>query len=109
MPCNTIQTSKIEFKADATNVDLLSDALRALGFNVNRQGDVLGFSKSGAYGKYAITSGELEVASPFLDAAAVKRAYSEQVVMSQAKKFGWQVSWKVNSSGNREARVVKRA
>ena len=88
---------------------MLADALRALGFEVTRQGDVLGFAKSGAYGKYAIATGELEIASRILDAAAVKRAYSEQVVMSQAKKFGWQVSWKTNPNGNREARVVKRA
>jgi hypothetical protein len=110
LPCNTVQTSTVEFNAQSTSVSILSDALRALGLEVYQEDGAIGFSGGNGRGTYNAATGKLSLRSyGSLDAAAIKRAYSEQVVISQAKKFGWQLSWKVNASGNRQATVVKRA
>ena len=108
MPCNTVQTSQVVFNAQATDRKILSDALRALGFAVTENGEALSFAGPRGYGNFRTATGELTIASNSFDAAEIKRAYSEQVVTTQAKRFGWQLSWKVNASGNREATVVKR-
>lgn len=95
MPCNTVVTSKVEILARSTDPALLGLAFDALG--VARTSWT--FNKE---------TGDLSMPR-YIAIDEVKRAYSEQVVISQARKFGWQLSWKTNSSGNREARVVKRA
>jgi hypothetical protein len=42
------------------------------------------------------------------DVNAIKCAYAEQVVQSQAIKHGWRVSWRTNAQGHRQAMVQRR-
>lgn len=75
MPCNTIQTATI--KLDKAQPELLKAALAAMGIT-----------------SYNFQSGVLSLRgmtmTPKLE-AQIKQNYSKQVVLSQAKKFGWQV------------------
>lgn len=109
MPCDTIQRSQVEFLATTTDLHLLAEGLRALGFTVRESDLGLDFYKAGISGTYAKATGQLTSRGyDQLDTAAVKVAYSEQVVISQAKKFGWKIDWKTLPSGEREATVQKR-
>ncbi len=81
MPCDTVATAAIELgKVDR---DHLSKAMTALGF------DQWGLTRDG---KLTIRGAN---ASDSLT-ASVKQAYSKQVILSQAKRFGWKVSEKEN-------------
>ncbi len=76
MPCYTVQTANIELgKVDAS---LLAAAMVALGLSA-----------------YSYANGVLTIQGRAASSdlvSQVKRSYSEQVVMSQAKRYGWQVS-----------------
>jgi hypothetical protein len=42
--------------------------------------------------------------------AAIKQGYAKQVVVRQARKFGWQINdWKTNAAGNPVAVIKRRA
>lgn len=107
MPCNTIVRSKVEFLATSTDLDLLKAGLEALGHSVAKYENTLTFSKYGRRGSFNKVTGEL-VLDRAWDGEKIKRAYSEQVVNSTARKNGWQVEWKTNAAGNREAKVLRR-
>jgi len=107
MPCDTIQTSKVEFLATSTDLDLLTKSLEALGYEVRRSGNMIRFSKYGRQGSFNKTTGELTLDSNW-DGNEIKRGYSEQIVQSQADKHGWKISWSTNDDGEREATVMKR-
>jgi hypothetical protein len=112
MPCNTIQQSKVEFLPTNTNTDLLTHALERLGFEVAKQDDrliLLGRNTYGYYGSgsYDVKTGRLELCSGW-EINEIKRGYSEQVIESQARKFGWQLQWSMNKAGHREAVVLRR-
>jgi len=107
MPCWTVQKSKIEFLPQSTDASLLTQALQARGFLVENTGTSLRFSKDNRAGSYTVKTGRLALADTW-DVNDIKRAYSEQVVESQARKFGWQLQWKTNAAGNREAMVARR-
>jgi len=112
MPCDTIQTSKVEFLAQSSDPTLLTEALQKLLFDVVALDDRLVFRKpdqNGYYrsGSYDRRSGRLELHSAW-DVNDIKRAYSERIVESQARKFGWQLQWNTNSAGHREATVLRR-
>lgn len=98
----------MEFLATTTDLNLLAEALRALGYQVRETEIGLYYSKYGSTGTYNKASGRLDTRGD-LDIDEVKRGYSVQVVNSQARKFGWKVSWKLNDAGNPEAEVEKRA
>lgn len=98
----------MEFLATTTDLNLLAEALRALGYQVRETKTGLYYSKYGSTGTYNKASGRLDTRGD-LDIDEVKRGYSVQVVNSQARKFGWKVSWKLNDAGNPEAEVEKRA
>jgi hypothetical protein len=112
MPCYTIQQSHVEFLAKSTDLTLLTEALRKLGFEVSeldhrlvlRKRDPNGYFRSGSYDR---TTGRLELDSAW-DVNEIKRAYSERVVESQARKFGWQLEWSTNAPGHRQATVLRR-
>jgi hypothetical protein len=108
MPCDSVQQSKVEFLATSTDLDLLTKALEKMGWTVTRNGDVLNFSK-GYYetGSFNKKTGRMTLPES-ADLDEIKRGYSEEVVTTQAKKHGWQVSWSTNKAGKREALVVKR-
>ena len=111
MPCDTVITSTCEFLSTSTDVHLLAEGLRSLGYQVRETEQGLQFTNGTLSGTYDKRTGRLQSAGRYdtLDTAEVKRAYSEQVVNSQAKKFGWKISWKTNTAGEREAEVEKRA
>lgn len=112
MPCDTIQRSEIEFLPNSTDTGLLTLALERLGFEaamlsdrlVLRKQDADGYYRSGSYDP---KTGRLELYSGW-DVNEIKRAYSEQTVESQARKFGWQLQWSTNKAGRREATVLRR-
>jgi hypothetical protein len=89
MPCNTIQTATVEI--GKMNQDLAVDALNRLHLA----------PKVLASGLIAFGSGTLNLQTGQLSlrdgrtieefAATLKREYSTSIVMSQAKKFGWQM------------------
>lgn len=112
MPCNTIQQSKVEFLPKNTDTALLTQALERLGFEVSKQDDrliLLGQDNYGYYGSgsYDAKTGQMELSSGW-DINEIKRGYSEQVIESQARKFGWQLQWSTNKAGHREANVLRR-
>ncbi len=112
MPCNTIQQSKVEFLPKSTDTCLLTQALERLGFEVSKQDDRLILLGRDAYGYYSSGSydsktGRLELSSGW-DINETKRGYSEQVIESHARKFGWQLQWSTNKAGHREAIVLRR-
>jgi hypothetical protein len=86
MPCDTISTARVVLGPE-TNRGLLDNALRELGFPdynvVTLKDGTLRVDVTGAYTGPEFT-------------AKVKRAYSKQVVLSQAKRFGWQVKEQPN-------------
>jgi hypothetical protein len=90
MPCYTIQKSKVEFLAKTTDTNLLAAGLRQFGFRVTQTPEGLYFEKAGRSGTYASASGLLQMDESW-DASELKRAYSEQVVESQARTFGWRL------------------
>ena len=112
MPCDTIQRSEVEFLPDSTDTHLLTLALKRLGFEVAtlsdrfvlRKQDTYGYYRSGSY---EAKTGRIELYSGW-DVNEIKRAYSEQVIESQARKFGWQLQWGTNKAGRREATVLRR-
>ncbi len=107
MPCYTVQKSKVEFLAKSTDTNLLGEALRSLGFSVTQTPEGLYFAKAGLSGSYSCDSGRLQLDESW-DGDELKRAYSTQIVESQARKFGWRLQWSTNKAGNREATVIRR-
>ena len=112
MPCYAIQQSHVEFLAKSTDLTLLAEALRKLGFEVSELNDRLvlrkldanGYFRSGSYDH---TTGRIELDSSW-DVNEIKRAYSERVVESQARKFGRQLEWSTSAAGHRQASVLRR-
>ena len=108
MPCWTVQESKVEFLATSTDTGLLTTALERLGYAVARVPEgILLFRKDGVSGSYDARTGCLELPQD-CDVNELKRAYSEQTVESQARKFGWQLEWSTNATGRRQAVVQRR-
>lgn len=92
MPCDTIQTTSIDFgKADTP---LLAKALGKLGWtvaNVNKNG-LTARNQKGESLSFRDGTFEVQGASytaPKFDQAEVRREYSRQVVGYAAQRFGW--------------------
>lgn len=108
MPCNTIQRSKVEFLAASTDISLLAEALRSLGYSgIARQDDSLIFRTPQGAGNYNRATGKL-VLPQSCEVNTIKRAYSERVVQSQAVRRGWKIAWRTSAQGSREAIVQRR-
>jgi hypothetical protein len=89
MPCDRIQTAKVTFGLK-TNRNLLVKALEELGRNPALQGDWIQFRN----GTYNCATSEFKLTVSAYDNQEeamnqIKRAYSAQVVVSQAQRFGW--------------------
>lgn len=109
MPCDSIIMANVEFNMQSTDMKLFEEALRALGYSYQKTYDgnpyfvrdnVTGVLKDGKIKMTypdGMNNAELQ--------AEIKRAYSTEVVKSQAKKFGWQL--KEKSPG--KFAVIKRA
>ena len=109
MPCNTIQRSKVEFLATSTDLSMLAEAFRSLEYRyVNVQGSLVTFRTLQGAGSFEKSTGRLTLPES-CDVDTIKRAYSEQVVQSQARKHGWKIAWTTNPQGRREAVVQRRA
>lgn len=80
MPCDTVSTAKVKLNAATVDKTLLSAAMKELGIS--------SYSVNESTGTLTV-SGE-RTSNEFT--ASVNRAYSKQVVMSQAKRFGWSVN-----------------
>jgi len=110
MPCYTVSTATVQFGKN-TDVSLLRDALAQIGVDVSLYGKVItdGEISTLGYGiRFNRNSGVLTIrGNDAVDVAAIKRAYSEQVVNATAKKNGWRVNWETNSAGNRVAQVER--
>jgi len=91
MPCWTVQEAKVQFSAN-TDRNLLNAALEADGLNPKLTGDIIKFN-GGSYhcASHEFTFSGLNQKQADEKVAKFKRGYSAQVVLSQAKRFGWQV------------------
>jgi hypothetical protein len=104
MPCYTNNIATVEFGKN-TDLDLLALAMKEIGETV--------YSRTATtLDAYAVRfkDGKLEYDADNFTLAQVanlKRAYSEQVITQTAKRNGWQLSWSVNASGNRQAEVLR--
>lgn len=108
MPCNTTQRSKVEFLAINTDIVLLAEALRSFGYSsVIVQDQVLTFRTEKGIGSFSKETGKLTLPVS-CDVNGIKRAYSVEVVKSQAHKHGWKISWSTNAQGHRQASVQRR-
>jgi hypothetical protein len=108
VPCNTIQRSKVEFLAASTDTGLLVEALLALGFtDVVRQGELVLFRTATGPGNFHKGTGKM-ILPQSCDINAIKRAYSEKIVQSQAARHGWKIAWSTNTQGRRQAIVQRR-
>ena len=96
--------------AKTTDVKLLMEAMKKLGYTVRETATGFSFAGKGHSGTYQKASGKFSSTGSYstLDIGEVKRGYSEEVVTSQAKRNGWQISWSTNKEGRREAKVLKR-
>lgn len=99
MPCDTIQTVSVKF---GTNTDrkLLEAAFRELGQPIypSHSADFI----MAGNGWVNVRTGESKL--PVDVAEKIKAAYSRQVVLSQAKRYGWQMK----ETGPNKWQVVRR-
>ncbi len=87
MPCWQVRMNEVQFKAE--NLDILKTALERAGFNVQKNGQALNFTKgyrSGSFQNNKFT------AQDGIDVDQVKREYSKVATELSAKKFGWVIT-----------------
>ena len=101
MPCDSVYQTPIVFTSIAhkvEHIDLLASGFKELGFQIVARAN--GFtihnrSFSGRESTGTYIQGVFNVPERWnLDLNRVKQAYSAQVVMSQAKRFGWNLTRK---------------
>lgn len=87
MPCDTITTVSVEL--GKVNPDLLFNSLKALGLNPIKWSDngTIYFGPS-SQEYHNPETGETKLAKG-RNAAEIKRAYSAEIIKSQAKRYGW--------------------
>lgn len=85
MPCDTVQTVSVNLSV--SNLDLLVAGLNDIGLRAYKSGQMVYFGTGESFNQ---KTGELKVRSE-QTVNKIKQSYSNQVVLSQAKKFGWQV------------------
>lgn len=98
MPCYTVQTVGVVLKV--SDLDLLRAAIKSLGMVPAGTGQTIYFGNGESFDK---ERGELRVTSQER-AALIKRAYSAEVVKSQARRFGWHLK----QTGEYQYEVMKR-
>lgn len=92
MPCDTVNTVSLDLgKLDH---ETLFAALQALGKQPEKVSGGISFTHNGY--RCSFRDGQLDMrgrSSNYDETInAIKRGYSEQVIKSQAKRFGWQVT-----------------
>jgi hypothetical protein len=111
LPCDTIQTSQVNFKMEVTNTDLLKSGLEGLGYRVTVTQRGLSFSKAGEQGTFE--NGQFNATiqrsrysnSEEFDVNAVKRAYSKEIIKYTSKRFGWAMEEDSETAGKIKKRV----
>lgn len=84
MPCDSIAVTSVMLDKN-TNPELLFEALKTMGLNPVRKGNLILFG----YGEtYNIKTGEMR-ATQGRDIAEIKKAMSGENIKTNAKKFGW--------------------
>lgn len=99
MPCDTITTVQVEL--GKMNADLLFSALKEMDLNPTRM--INGMILFGDGEWHDPSKGETMLQT-WRDASEIKRAYSAEIIKSQAKKYGWQLK----QTGKYEFAVTKR-
>ena len=86
MPCNLIRITTLQL--NAAHPMLLKSAIEGLGYRVESINGCLYCYGNGR--SFRIANGEITVATKDLDVVnQVKRAYSQKVVQTAARKYGW--------------------
>lgn len=89
MPCWTVQQDVINFEKAQGHEDLLTDALKELGYTATRYGTGIQFSGHGVQGSYS--GGRFNTSGAAFDSDAVKQNFGKQVVKKACKQFGWTI------------------
>jgi hypothetical protein len=95
MPCDTISTVAVQWNMERTDLGLLTGALNELGLMANlaydRKSVVFagGTFRNGQFNFDSTWTNRVTAAQASEKVAEIKRAYSGQIIQSQAKKFGW--------------------
>ncbi len=96
MPCYTQRTTQLE--APAANLHLMAEALKALGcevMNIDEARRRIIVQAGSAYGAWQDGVLVMTGASRLkFDENALRREYSKQVIVSTAKRQGWQIRFK---------------
>lgn len=95
VPCDTIQTSSISFKMEATNGELLIKAFTKMGYRM--QEPYVFAHADGSVCEYK--NGEVTARTrgyQTFDISQLKRNYSTEVVKYTANRFGWRLTEKAD-------------
>jgi hypothetical protein len=107
MPCDSISTAEID--AGKFSGPHLLAALTALGLNPRHEAYKTYTFAGGTFrsdtGKFTFTGGYVNDRYAAEKTAQIKRAYSAEVLKSQAKRFGWQLK----QTGPQKYVIQKRA
>lgn len=95
MPCYQVRTTTLAL--EAANIDLLAAALNAIGIKATVRGQQIDLlvPSTGATGYWRGNALVLS-GNTVLDVEAVKREYSRQAIIAQAKQRGWQLRFRPN-------------
>jgi hypothetical protein len=97
MPCDQISVVAVQWTEKNTDLGLLAAALKELGLMPNLGVDQKtivfagGTFRNGQFNFDSTLYSRVSAAQASEKVAEIKRAYSSQIVQSQAKKFGWQI------------------
>ena len=103
MPCDSVQTSSVEFKPEYS--DFFKKALISLGYTVTMEGGHI-HGEKGWRETVTLIDGRLEITSRNnIDADVFKRAYSQEVIKFAAEEYGFEL----NQTSANEFEAVKAA
>lgn len=89
MPCDTIQTSTVEFRPE--NAAFFKAALQTLGYQVAELNGMIHATK-GFYESVTLNAGQLEIKTVSnVTADSIKQAYSREIVTFAAQEFGFEL------------------
>lgn len=90
MPCDSIQTSTVEFRPE--NGAFFKKALESLGYEVREAEGVIEATK-GFYESVTLNDGRLEIGTVSnVNVDTIKRAYSREIITFAAQEFGLELT-----------------
>lgn len=87
MPCWTTTSFTTTFENAKGHEEILAQALRDLGYNATRVGDVIRFQGNGISGVYR--NGRFDTQDGEIDVQQVRDAFGKQAVKAACRKYGW--------------------